>query len=181
MWNLLQGKQYDPDAVYGKATDGAGHSNEVRIKLPPQVEQEIAAFVASRAITEYRTIPDLVRDAITHRLHYLHQSLQQPQNPVFTEWMMRSRIEQEHARLRGWEELTTEILTVAEQKMSIGDLDGCANWLAETWEDITNNSDMPIVLRNTLEDGIDAMWDRLRRMREKDFARASKRALKSVN
>lgn len=66
--------EYSPDNFYTRATDGKGHSELVHVKLPPHVASALAAIVQSRAVPEYRTTQDLIRDAVVHRLHYLRSS-----------------------------------------------------------------------------------------------------------
>ncbi len=73
-WEVDRADDYSPDKFYIKATDDHGHSELVHLKVPPGVLSAIAQIVQSRAIPEYRTSQDLIRDAIIHRLHYLRDS-----------------------------------------------------------------------------------------------------------
>jgi hypothetical protein len=65
---------YSPDKFYTRATDGKGHSEVVHLKLPPEITSVMAQIVQSRAIPDYRTAQDIIRDAIVHRLQYLRES-----------------------------------------------------------------------------------------------------------
>lgn len=73
-WQTEPGDAYSPDRFYTRATDGKGHAELLHLKLPPELASALAQIVQSRAIPEYRTVQDLIRDAIVHRLHYLRES-----------------------------------------------------------------------------------------------------------
>lgn len=58
--------QYDKEKVYVNATDGRGHSDDVRVKIPQGGSAQIAELV--RQCPEFRSNSDFVRDAIVHHL-----------------------------------------------------------------------------------------------------------------
>lgn len=69
-----ESEAYSPDRFYVRGSDQAGHREEIRVKVAPDLADALAKIVQSKSIPEYSTIQDIVRDAIVHRLHYLHQS-----------------------------------------------------------------------------------------------------------
>ena len=71
-WTTVTPGGYSRSKYYMKATDGHGHSDHVQIKVTAQINGMMGALVAS-GTTQYRTVQDLVRDAIVHRLHDMHE------------------------------------------------------------------------------------------------------------
>lgn len=73
-WELEAPEAYSQNKFYTKATDGRGHSENVQVKLSPNIIGALSSIVQSKGIPEYRTIQDIIRDAVVHRLHYLYSS-----------------------------------------------------------------------------------------------------------
>lgn len=71
-WTTVAPGGYARNKYYMKATDGHGHSDNVQVKLTPQINGMIGALIAS-GTTQYRTPQDLIRCAVVHRLHDMHQ------------------------------------------------------------------------------------------------------------
>lgn len=69
-WTLTSGS-YDPATFYVRAGDGNGHASLIHVKVSPALLGQMQHLVQSRAIPQYRTYADLVRDAVIHRLRYL--------------------------------------------------------------------------------------------------------------
>lgn len=69
-WKLDDG-EYSVDRFYVQSTDGKGHGDEVRVRVPPYLASQLQAIFESRTFPKYRTVADIVRDAIYHRLRYL--------------------------------------------------------------------------------------------------------------
>jgi len=67
-------KSYSPDKIYRSAVDKQGHVGDQRTKIPPYV-LHAASEIAQHKATDYRTIADLVRDALYHRLVYWRDKL----------------------------------------------------------------------------------------------------------
>lgn len=60
---------YDPDDFYCRTTDGHGHSENVQIRVPPDVVGMLHHVVNSGAFIEYgNSIQNLIRNAIIHQL-----------------------------------------------------------------------------------------------------------------
>lgn len=66
---------YSRDRYYTHSTDQHGHKTTVRANVPPDMMRRIAIIVASRAIPEYGTSSDFVRDAVFHRLHEVGEKI----------------------------------------------------------------------------------------------------------
>lgn len=73
-WVLSQ-SGYDKSKIYTRASDGNGQSQVIRAKLSPALHYEIMALIQSRAIPELRTVSDVIRDALIHRLHDYREML----------------------------------------------------------------------------------------------------------
>lgn len=71
LWDLAGATKYSPDRFYCRSTDGQGHYERMRVKVPPSVEAMIMSVVAE--YTEYDTPEALIRDAIVHRLVWLNE------------------------------------------------------------------------------------------------------------
>lgn len=64
---LTRGKKYDPDGVYTASTDGKGHYEQQRVKIPPQIEHLIAEVCGDNP--SFKSAQDFIRNAIFHSLH----------------------------------------------------------------------------------------------------------------
>ena len=60
---------YSKDKFFCGASDKAGHSRFVRVRIPPHMEGAIAEAVGKCAA--YKSVCDIARDALVHRLHDL--------------------------------------------------------------------------------------------------------------
>lgn len=68
----LEDERYAIDRFFMRSSDGHGHSAHVRVNVPPQVMARLEDVVMSRRFP-YRSSQDVVRDAISHRLHQLSE------------------------------------------------------------------------------------------------------------
>lgn len=67
----LSGAGYSPDSFFTRATDGNGHDTTIHVKVSPALMAQITEVRESKDIPDYRTIADIVRDSVIHRLNYL--------------------------------------------------------------------------------------------------------------
>lgn len=67
LFNLTQGKKYDPDKVYSASTDGRGHYEQVRVKITPGIDHLISEVTGEN--DEFRSREDFIRNAVFHALH----------------------------------------------------------------------------------------------------------------
>jgi len=78
-WDTLsdvgeQGK-YSMDEYYCRGSDKRGHSGQMALRLPPEVWGVMEELFQLR-VFPYKTVQDLVRDAIVHRVYYLKAVIQ---------------------------------------------------------------------------------------------------------
>jgi len=66
---------YSVSKYYTSARDKKGFSTTVRVSIPPVVMSNIASFVATQRIPEYKTSQDVLRDALVHRLQWLRDNV----------------------------------------------------------------------------------------------------------
>lgn len=67
-------KGYDPDKFYTSSRNKHDHSEQMSLKLPPDLYMAVQSYGNNQDFPEYRSGQDVVRDAIVHRLHYLTSS-----------------------------------------------------------------------------------------------------------
>ena len=66
---------YTIDEFYTGSKDGQGHSTWVRVRVADHIFAQAGVLIASGEVRAYRTIPDIFRDAIYHRIRYLSRAL----------------------------------------------------------------------------------------------------------
>lgn len=71
-WGVEHG-EYSPDRFYVTSGEGGG---QLRVKISDSTLGEMAALVQSAKIPEYRTMQDIVRDSLFHRLHYTRERIE---------------------------------------------------------------------------------------------------------
>jgi HPt (histidine-containing phosphotransfer) domain-containing protein len=75
-WDTLEADEhYDPHRFYTRTSDAKGHSKMIRLNVPNPIMGEVAALVQSAQIPAYRSIEDVARDALYHRLKQVAISL----------------------------------------------------------------------------------------------------------
>lgn len=71
-WSV-QSHGYKISNFYTRSTDSRGHKESIHLKVPPEIASTMSQIVQKGSIPQYRTVQDLIRDAIVHRLHYLNE------------------------------------------------------------------------------------------------------------
>lgn len=144
---LTRGKKYDPDGVYTASTDGKGHYEQARVKIPPQIEHLIAEMVAANPT--FKSSQDFIRNAIFHSLHkYLTSTPDVPprlQAALEAERMandmdMESRIYRSHV------ETMDQARTALNNCIESSDWD-TMNEIADMMDDASENPGVPYGLR----------------------------------
>jgi len=102
---------YDPDDFYVRSTDGRGHNENVQIKLPPEVINQMSSVVLSGCIPEYgNSIQNLIRNAIVHQVK---KDLDRIDSGDLTkrvnEWIYRTKIKMIRDAVADREKLVTEM------------------------------------------------------------------------
>lgn len=67
---------YDVNCFYTRRSDKRGLDKELRVGIPPG--WHYLAHAMKEEFPAYRTVADLLRDGLVHRLHYLSQNLDSP-------------------------------------------------------------------------------------------------------
>jgi hypothetical protein len=135
---------YDVASFYPEATDGRGHSDNLRVRLKPEIAGEIGALVASGVIPEYATPQAVIRDAIVHRLHWLSENTDDPVLAAkMAEAVRRTVIEettQRYTRLiDSFEEFISRTRAVCDRALKFGDSHGVAGYLDDVTEYAENS------------------------------------------
>jgi Arc/MetJ-type ribon-helix-helix transcriptional regulator len=105
MWSTQSDNMYSTDEFYVRSTNAHDHSESIRVRLPKQVLGQASALVASKRYNAYRTVADVIRDALVHRLHYLANEAGDDELMEFVNrQIMQARLDQ---RIRTIEEMET--------------------------------------------------------------------------
>jgi hypothetical protein len=71
LWGGDPDEGYSLLRFYTRSTDGHGHGTQTNVRIPPDIYERMSALVATRRFPHYRTVHDVIRDAIVHRLAWL--------------------------------------------------------------------------------------------------------------
>ena len=76
-WSTIDDKDYyDPSRFYTHSEDRKGHSFHVRANIPKPLAGELSSLVQSGMVPAYRSIGDITRDAIYHRVKQVAQMIE---------------------------------------------------------------------------------------------------------
>lgn len=167
LFNLTKGSAYDRDEIYAHATDTKGHYEQVRVKITPSIEAEMAEMVASK-MRAYRTVEDFVRNAIVHQLHYEMTTVRPQVEPIITAEMRMSQLNRYNALISSWNDTIKATMETGEALLAAGALEELGELLARFDQDF-ENQDLPIVKRKELIEVLDNLHDRLKRARMRDY------------
>lgn len=142
----LSSNSYDPATFYTRATDGNGHDSVIQTKVSPALLGEIQRLIQSKAIPQYRTNADLVRDALIHRLRYLSDEYPGSANLQALEIEQRqAEIDNIRVQRESWNKLLTDLDKQLEELIQLNELDEAA-WLIEQNE-YNDSMTIPFLLR----------------------------------
>lgn len=71
VFTLVDDRGYREDRFYCRSVNADGHGEKLSLRVPQGIDSQMHAAVAE--VPEYRTMHDLVRDAVIHRLEYLQK------------------------------------------------------------------------------------------------------------
>lgn len=153
-----QADDYDIAEFYTKATDGRGHSDNMRVRVKPEIAGEIAAVVSSGRIPDYTTPQDFIRDAIVHRLRWLSehaddQALAARLADKVRRAIVEERAAQHLAFIESFEGMMLRVHEVCEASLKWDDHHGVASFLTHA-EEFAANSREPYagMLRGVIAD-----------------------------
>ena len=72
-FNFEAESKYDPNEFYVRTVDKRGHKETVHVAMPPDLFAEIHETANNPNFPFYRTVQDLMRDAVLHRMHWLYE------------------------------------------------------------------------------------------------------------
>lgn len=139
LFALTAGKKYNPDALYIVASDDKGHSESIRLKIPPTYEYIIQAIM--REHEEFRTVQDFIRDAIVHSLHRWVDNPPFP-DPAVAAWLRSIRMQATHEVVQAITKQHRESIATAQATMEM-------HAELEDWNAI---NEIVVVLDETAED-----------------------------
>lgn len=95
MWSTQSDGSYSEKEFYVRSTNQHDHSESIRIRLPKEVLAQASEMVSSKKYNAYRTVADVVRDALVHRLHHLaEESGDEDLMDFVNRQMMQARLDQ---------------------------------------------------------------------------------------
>lgn len=74
-WETTDEDFYDPNRFYTHSEDKKGHSFHLRAPIPKPFAGELHALIKSGAVPQYRSLGDIVRDALFHRVKAVSQMI----------------------------------------------------------------------------------------------------------
>lgn len=142
-WALSQ-QGYDRNKLYTRSTDGQGHSATLYSKVSPALMHEIQALIQSRSIPELRTVADVVRDALIHRLHDYRDMLPPGAlnlgHAIAIE-MRQAEIDKMRADREAWDRLINDVNAQLHDLIVKGEFEE-ARWVIEQNETVDSMSDI---------------------------------------
>lgn len=73
-WQIAS-TNYDADHVYVRSSDGHGNYEQLRnVKISPALAAVLHEVISRGDLPDYRSISDVVRDALVHRLWYIQHA-----------------------------------------------------------------------------------------------------------
>lgn len=70
---------YSEERFYCRSTNTYDHSVRLTVHLPPHIGAKVHEVVDSKHFPKYRSVADVLRDALVHRLWYLAQLSENPE------------------------------------------------------------------------------------------------------
>lgn len=129
-WSLSS-NSYALTNFYIRATDGNGHDSVIQTKVSPALLAQMQHVIQTRSVPQYRTNADIVRDALIHRLRWLHDEY----DPTID--LHSLEIEQRQAQIdnlrterASWEKLLADLEKQLSDLIGYNELDE-AEWLIE--------------------------------------------------
>lgn len=71
VFTLVESKGYSEDRFYCKSVNADGHGEKLQTRVPQGIDSQMHAAVA--VVPEYKSLQDLIRDAVVHRLEYIQK------------------------------------------------------------------------------------------------------------
>lgn len=71
VFTLVNERGYRPERFYTRSINADGHGEKLNVRVPQGLDSQMHAAVGT--VPEYRSVHDLVRDAVVHRLEYLQK------------------------------------------------------------------------------------------------------------
>ena len=121
-WGTSKQSQYSPDSFYTRSINKHDHSFHLRVNLPPDVHTKMCELVGTKTIQEYRSVPDIVRDAVVHRLKWLEEHGYFNAENVLTDEMELSIIANERSRRETRAKIVEDATAELDDAMRDGDV-----------------------------------------------------------
>lgn len=71
VFTLVESHKYREDRFYTRSVNADGHGERMQVRVPQGIDSQMHAAVGE--VPEYKTIHDLIRDAVIHRLEFLQK------------------------------------------------------------------------------------------------------------
>lgn len=71
VFTLVDDRKYREDRFYTRSVNADGHGERMQLRVPQGIDSQMHAAVGE--VPEYKTINDLIRDSVIHRLEFLQK------------------------------------------------------------------------------------------------------------
>ena len=71
VFSLVDDRKYSEARFYTRSVNADGHGERMQVRVPQGIDSQMHAAVAE--VPEYKTIHDLIRDSVIHRLEFLQK------------------------------------------------------------------------------------------------------------
>lgn len=151
---------YRIDEILTRSQDEHGHSANLRVHVPVPWRALMEQVCQSDAWPEYRSIQDIVRDSLYHRLHWVSGQKEREAFPEVRAAMMQVRLERQLSYItesaRMWREFSERIEETLTTLAAANDWEIVKNFCDDAAEEI---DDVPQPYRGKLAAQLD-MWKR---------------------
>lgn len=130
---LLEESGYSEEEFYVKSKDDQGHSTYARVRFADHVFAQMGVLIQSKEIPEYRTIQDLIRDSVVHRLQYLSRTRNSRQASTLAQALLIiGELEKSSAFYEEIDNLFEAAATAVRNSVKADDLDSAVNLIEVT-------------------------------------------------
>lgn len=121
-WTTEDTARYSTDQFYTRATNAHDHSAKLRLHLPP--DALAAAEEVIQQVPAYRSIADLLRDALYHRVHYLATD-RKMSTPIIDRWLDleagQAAIDRARVEIEMHKAIVTDARRTLDELLTVGD------------------------------------------------------------
>lgn len=139
---------YDVTTYYTRSTDGRGHYEQLRnVKISSSLHAVLSQMIHERAIPEYRSIADVIRDSLIHRMHYVKANFDRLSTPINAEIVLgemhvrQARNQQRQEVIDAYEDQLRQFEKDEDWQAIVDGVDAMGT-LVDEWEDTRHGDEL---------------------------------------